>query len=324
MRWVIVGGGAVGGVVGGRLAASGHDVVLVARGAHLDAIRAGGLRLHSPEGRQTLRLPAVGAVTEHEWRPGDIAVLAVKGMDTPDVLRPLAAVAPPQTPVVCLQNGVANERAALRSFANVYGVHVMLPASHLAPGVVVAHSAPTPGGLDLGRYPGGLDDTAERLAAGLRAAGFASDARGDIMRWKHAKLLLNLGNAIQALCGPGADGIDKIDELLREEGTAVLRAAGIDVATPEEDAARRKGLLHIQPVEGTPRGGGSSWQSLERGTGTVEADYLNGEIVLQARLHGMEAPVNELARQLVNRAARAGARPGSLTPDEFMAMLSRF
>jgi 2-dehydropantoate 2-reductase len=321
MRWVIVGAGAVGGVVGGRLAAAGHDVVLVARGAHLDAIRGDGLRLHSPEGKQTLRVPAVAAVTEHEWRPGDVAVLAVKGMDTPDVLRPLAAVAPPETPVVCLQNGVANERAALRLFPNVYGVTVMLPASHLAPGVVVAHSAPTPGGLDLGRYPTGVDDTAERLAAGLREAGFASEPRADIMRWKHAKLLMNLGNAIEALCGREAEGIDEIDALLREEGNAVLAAAGIDVATPEEDAARRKGLLNIQPVEGNPRGGGSSWQSLARGTGTVEADYLNGEIVLQARLHGVAAPANELARQLVNRAAREGTRPGSLTPAQFLAML---
>ncbi|SNT27748.1 2-dehydropantoate 2-reductase [Asanoa hainanensis] len=321
MRWVIVGAGAVGGVVGGRLAAAGQDVVLVARGAHLDAIRSDGLALHSPEGRRTLRLPAVGAVTEHEWRPGDVAVLAVKGMDTPDVLRPLAAVAPPETPVLCLQNGVANERAALRVFPNVYGVWVILPATHLAPGVVVAHSSPTPGGLDLGRVPGGVDDTALALSSGLRAVGFASEPRADIMRWKYVKLLMNLGNAIQALCGPDAEGIDELDALLRAEATEVLRVAGIDVATPEEDAARRKGLLTIQPVEGTPRGGGSSWQSLARGTGTVEADYLNGEIVLLGRLHGVATPANELARQLVNRAAREGTRPGALTPSQFLKLL---
>ncbi|MDG4824106.1 2-dehydropantoate 2-reductase [Asanoa sp. WMMD1127] len=321
MRWVIVGAGAVGGVVGGRLAAAGEDVVLVARGAHLDAIRRDGLALHSPEGRQTLRLPAVGAVTEHEWRPGDVAVLAVKGMDTPDVLPPLAAAAPPETPVLCLQNGVANERAALRHFPNVYGVWVILPATHLAPGVVVAHSAPTPGGLDVGRYPGGVDDTATAVAAGLRGAGFASEARPDIMRWKYAKLLMNLGNSIQALCGPEADGIDKVDALLRAEATEVLRVAGIDVATAAEDAQRRRNLLSIQPVEGTPRGGGSSWQSLARGTGTVEADYLNGEIVLLGRLHGVATPANELARRLVNRAARDHTRPGALTPAEFLSLL---
>ena len=153
--------------------------------------------------------------------------------------------------MLCLQNGVANERAALRLFPNVYGVWVILPASHLAPGVVVAHSAPTPGGLDLGRVPGGVDDTATALAADLRAAGFASESRADIMRWKYAKLLTNLGNAIQALCGPDAEGIDSVDALLRAEATEVLRVAGIDVATEAEEAERRKGLLTIKPVEGT-------------------------------------------------------------------------
>ncbi len=91
--------------------------------------------------------------------------------------------------------------------------------------------------------------------------------------------------------------------------------------TAEEDAERRKGLLTIKPVEGTPRGGGSSWQSLARGTGTVEADYLNGEIVLLGRLHGVATPANELVRQLVNRAAREGTRPGALTPAEFLDLV---
>ena len=62
---------------------------------------------------------------------------------------------------MCLQNGVANESAALRRFANVYGICVMLPASHLEPGLVVAHSAPVPGILDVGRFPDGVDDTAD-------------------------------------------------------------------------------------------------------------------------------------------------------------------
>jgi 2-dehydropantoate 2-reductase len=141
------------------------------------------------------------------------------------------------------------------------------------------------------------------------------------MRWKYAKLLTNLGNSIQALCGPEAEGIDTVDALLRAEGAAALRAAGIDVATEAEEAERRKGLLSIKPVEGNPRGGGSSWQSLTRRTGTVEADYLNGEIVLLGRLHGVATPANELARHLVNRAAREGTRPGALTPDQFLALL---
>jgi 2-dehydropantoate 2-reductase len=259
-------------------------------------------------------------VSDVDWRPSDVAVIAVKSMDTEGVLRELAAAAQPDTPVVCLQNGVANEAAALRRFPDVYGVCVMLPATHLAPGVVVQHCAPTPGILDLGRIPGGVDATAEALSAGLREGGFVSQPRPDIMRWKHTKLLMNLGNAVEALCGR-VDGLDEAQAPLRAEGEAVLRAAGITYASGEEDRARRGDLLVPRPVAGATRGGGSSWQSLQRGTGTVEADYLNGEIVLLGRLHGVPTPANELAQRLVGRAARAGARPGAMTPAEFVAAL---
>jgi 2-dehydropantoate 2-reductase len=322
MRWVIVGAGAVGGVVGGYLAGAGHDVVLVARGAHLDAIRARGLAVRSPDGERTFRLPAAADPGDVDWRPGDVAVLATKSMDTEGVVRALAAHAPEDTPVVCLQNGVANEPAALRRFANVYGICVMLPGSHLEPGLVVAHSAPVPGILDVGRFPDGVDDTAAAVAAGLREAGFDSVARPDVMRMKYRKLLTNLGNALDALCGR-VDGLEEAERLLLAEGEAVLRAAGIAFATEAQDAERRRDTMTLRPVEGAPRGGGSSWQSLARHTGSVEADYLNGEIVLLGRLHGVPTPGNALARRLVVEAARTGAEPGSvLTPAAFLDRLS--
>ena len=322
MRWVIVGAGAVGGVVAGYLAGAGQDVAVVARGAHLEAIRARGLAVRSPDGERTFRLPAAADPGEVDWRPGDVAVLAVKSMDTEEVLRSIAAHASEDTPVVCLQNGVANEPTALRRFANVYGICVMLPASHLEPGLVVAHSAPVPGILDVGRYPDGVDDTAEAVAAGLRAAGFHSDARPEVMRMKHRKLLSNLGNALDALCGR-VDGLEEAERPLQAEGEAALRAAGIAFATEAEDAERRGDIMTLRPVEGAPRGGGSSWQSLARHTGSIEADYLNGEIVLLGRRYGVPTPANALARRLVVEAARAGAEPGSVTtPAAFLAELS--
>ena len=317
MRWVIIGAGAVGGVVGGRLAGAGHEVVLVARGQHLEETRRHGLLVRSPEGDQRYQLPTVGSVADIAWRPGDIAVLAVKSMDTAAVLTDLAAYADPATPVLCMQNGIANERTALRHHAAVFAVCVMLPATHLKPGVVVAHSAPTPGILDLGNYPHGTDATAEVLSAALRTAGFVSEPRADIMRWKHTKLLLNLGNAVEALCGR-VDGLDQAVRPLRAEGEAVLHAAGCD-ASSAEDAARRGDLLKVRPVPGVSRDGGSTWQSLARGARAVEADYLNGEIVLLGRLHGVPTPANETARRLVNRHARDGVRPGVLTPEQFLA-----
>src|SRR5436190_4508202 len=204
MRFVVYGAGAIGGVIGGRLHEHGHDVVLVARGRHLRAIGDAGLRIESPDGTATLRIPAVGHPAELSLTEGDVVLLAVKSQDTGAALDALAAAAPPGVAVACAQNGVENERAALRLFPRVYGVHVMLPAAHLEPGVVQASSAPVTGLLDLGRYPRGADDTARRLSAALNASSFDSRAMTDVMRWKHRKLIMNLGNAVEALIEAGS------------------------------------------------------------------------------------------------------------------------
>jgi len=323
-RIIVYGAGAVGGVVGARLSAAGVDVVLLARGAHLDAIRRDGLRLVSPAGERTVAVPAAGHPGEVDWRDGDVVVLAMKSMDTAAALAALGAHADPATPVVCLQNGVANEAAALRTHADVYGVCVMLPAAHLSPGEVTAYADPVPGILDVGRFPGatggpgGRDRMADALADAFRAAGFVSEPRADVMRWKYAKLLMNLGNALEAVCGPVAAD-STAARTLRAEGEAALRAAGIDFASEQEDRDRRGDILRISPVRGQARPGGSSWQSLRRGTGAIESDYLNGEIVLLGRLHGVPTPLNERVRRLANRFARERTPPGSMTEAELLA-----
>ena len=79
---------------------------------------------------------------------------------------------------------------------------VICPATHLAPGVVEAESSPCPGILDVGRYPDGIDATVAEVAAALTTATFDSRVLADVMRWKYAKLLVNLGNAVEAICGP--------------------------------------------------------------------------------------------------------------------------
>lgn len=319
MRFVVVGAGAIGGVVGGRLAQHGHEVVLVARGAHGDAIASGGLLLRSPDDEVRLHPQVVGHPAALDLTEDDVVLLAVKSQDTPAVLDALVD-APPDLPIACLQNGVDNERQALRRTSRVYAVPVMCPATHLEPGVVDASSSPVTGILDVGRYPHGVDATAERIAAAFAASTFSSVATPAVMRFKWSKLLMNLGNALEAACGPIGRGSD-LYAAARNEGRAVLEAAGIDVASDEEDAARRGDLLSMRPIAGERRGGGSSWQSLARGTGTIEADSLNGEIVLLGRLHGVPTPVNELLQRTAHGLARAGAPPGSMTPEELEAML---
>lgn len=320
VRFVVYGAGAVGGVVGGRLAQHGSDVVLIARGAHADALRESGLTLEAPGETARIDVPSVKHPSEVAFGNAEVVLLAMKSQDTAAALLALRAHAPSSTSIVCLQNGVENERAALRLFANVYGINVMLPAAHLVPGVVQVFSSPVSGILDVGRFPSGTDAVAEQVAAALSAATFVSEPRPDIARWKYTKLLMNLGNAIQALCGREA-ARGRLRELVRAEGIACLRAAGVEFVGDEEERARRGDLLRFAPVGGGSRTGGSTWQSLERRTGAVETDYLNGEIVLLGRLHGVPTPANDLLQELTAELAAARADPGSLSEEELLERL---
>jgi 2-dehydropantoate 2-reductase len=214
-----------------------------------------------------------------------------------------------------MQNGVENERRVLRRFPNTYAMCVMCPATHLRPGVIQAHSAPISGLLDLGRYESGVDDMAQAIADTIDATTFQSVARPDIMRWKYRKLLMNLANAVEALCGPAGRGSAVAREAQRE-GKAALDAAGIAVASVEEDRARRADHLQMRTTDSGEWAGGSSWQSLARGTGSIEAEFLNGEIVLLGALHGVATPVNALLQRLALLAAAGGGQPGTWGIDE--------
>jgi len=320
MRFVVYGAGAVGGVIGAHLFESAHDVTLIARGAHLDAIRANGLRLDEPDDSVVCAISAFASPAEADITADDVVVLAMKTQDTPAALEALAGAAPPDVTVVCAQNGVVNEVMALRCFERVYGVMVMCPASFLEPGVVQAHSSPTPGLLDLGRYPTGVDDRAEQIAAAFREATFQSVPRPDIMRWKYRKLIMNLANAVQALCGLDTRAATLVERVTAEADT-VLDAAGIGRATVEEDHERRGDYLQMHPIAGERWNGGSTWQSLARGTGAIETDYLNGEIVLLGRLHGIATPANEALQRLARQFSVERRPPGSITEAEILALI---
>lgn len=332
VRYIIIGAGAIGGTIGGRLFDSGRDVVLVARGAHYEALRDGGLRLVLPGGALKLPVPVVDGPEGLELRADDVLVLAVKTQDSVAALDAWAGLpvvgggtAGERLPVVCAQNGVAGERLALRRFRHVYGMCVWLPASYLEPGVIEASCAPLTGILHLGRYPSGTDALVERISADLKESGFDAPTPPDVMRWKYGKLLTNLGNSLQATCGPG-EGADALAVWRRavEEGEAVLDAAGIDRAGEAEQAELRGDRVQLQPINGTVRVGGSSWQSLTRGTGSIEADYLNGEIVLLGRMAGIDTPVNAALQQAANAFAREGRRPGDLTIPELTALIDAY
>ncbi|MEU0943012.1 2-dehydropantoate 2-reductase N-terminal domain-containing protein [Streptomyces canus] len=327
MRYVIIGAGAVGGAVGGRLAGAGHEVVLVARGAHHAALRDGGLRLRVPDGEFTYRLPVVdGPAGLGALRADDVLVLAVKIQDTEGALNAWGpapveggGTAAERLPLLCAQNGVEGQRVALRRFRHVYGVCVWLPATFVEPGTVSAAGSPLTGILHLGVYPHGTDETARRIAADLEKARFEAPVVPDLARWQYAKLLSNLANAVEAVSGSvESEAALALVDRVRAEGAAVLDAAGIAYASVEEQRALRGDKVTLLPLEGAPRGGGSSWQSLTRGTGTIEADYLNGEIALLGRLHGVPTPLNDLLQRLANTFARERREAGSMPLGELV------
>ena len=319
MRYVVYGAGAVGGVIGGHLHLAGLPTTLVARGDHLAAIRRDGLTLDTAESVHHLDVSAAADASEVDWTDDTVVLLTVKSHQTSDALDDLVAHAPPGTVVVCVQNGVANERVVLRRFARSYAITVMLPATHLEPGVVVQKCHPTPGILDVGRVPTGVDGTAEAIAADLRRAGFESEPRPDIMAWKHRKLLLNLGNGVDAAFAAG-ESADELERRTRQEGEEAMAAAGIEVVTEEQDLARRGDILRLRE-SGRPPMGGSTWQSITRGTSS-EIDYLAGEIVLLGRLYGVPTAANELVQQMTAELARSNGAPRSLDPAEALARLT--
>jgi 2-dehydropantoate 2-reductase len=322
MRFVIFGAGAIGGVVGARLHQGGHEVALIARGAHLQVIRRAGLTLETPTERSTLRLPVGADPTELEVGDGDVVLLATKSQDTAGALEALRRAGATDPPIVCLQNGVDNERSALRMSDCVYGGLVMCPAAHLEPGVVQAYGTTSTGIIDVGRYPHGTDERCQAVVHALGGSRFSSRVRTDVMRSKYAKMLLNVGNAVEALCGEG-ERSEELIELARAEARAALTAAEIEFEADDvDDIEGRWEEIGVQEIEGRQRAGSSSWQSLARGTGAIETDYLNGEIALLGRLHGVPTPINIALCTVASRYARQGGQPGELSPSELQAVLA--
>ena len=146
----------------------------------------------------------------------------------------------------------------------------------------------------------------------LKEANFSARPTADIMRWKYGKLMINLGNALNALA-PRNDEANPVRELLRAECRAVYAAAGIAYTEEDEITARRGELMKAGKINGVGRQRDSSWQGLMRGNRDIEADYLNGEIIMLGRLHGVPTPANEVVLRLANRMAREGIAPQSMS-----------
>ncbi|MGJ3508138.1 ketopantoate reductase family protein [Enemella sp. A6] len=335
-RYVIIGAGAVGGTIGARLALAGIDTVWVARGEHGRALRERGLTLLTPDDNDTVPAPVWLDPTEAELTADDVLVVAVKTHQVAEALATWAdlpvrladgstSTAGESLPVIMATNGVAAETIAQRWFARVFGMSVWAPTVNLDPGVVIARFTPVVAVLHCSRVPAALTTDADRelLAELSRTWGgtkMTIPLPDDVMPWKYRKLLTNIGNVVQALVGSSEarDVVRAADAEARE----VIKAAGIDIVDDETEAAQRRQGPKIAEVPGGPEKlGGSTWQSLAKGRGSVETDYLNGEITAIAHATGQRAPLNTTLARLGRQAAATGAQPGDLSAAELREIL---
>ncbi|TWF58934.1 ketopantoate reductase family protein [Neorhizobium alkalisoli] len=325
-RYVIIGAGAVGASLAAQFELNGITYALVGRGAQISHIREHGLSYQRPSGTQQIRLNAFDLADPPELRPDDILLLTVKSQDATGALafwswRPVAGTtgtAAENLPVVTFQNGLATEAAALRTFANVYGASILTPARFTETGQVVVGGDPEVGIVTVGRFPAGADETSNRIAADLYRAGYLAEQSSDIRRWKSAKLLHNVRNVLELFDGP-ADLRGEIGEALVDEARRTLQAAGYRLAAPSERTIDISNW-RVAQNSGIHPGQQSTWQSFARGTSS-EVDFLNGEIVLLGRLHGVLTPYNDAVQLLAGKLAQQGSLSSTVPLDVILSLI---
>jgi 2-dehydropantoate 2-reductase len=333
MRFIIHGAGAVGSLVGGMLAESGAEVVLVAREAHAAAVNQNGLLIKSQNGDRIVKdLYAVLSPSEIAPRPDDIIFLAVKTQQTPASVQLLRENFADDTPIFCLQNGVRNEEMAAYRFLHVYGVMAGLCVNFLYPGAI-AHTMSAR--IGIGNYPLSCDELASSVAEQLEAAGFQVSTHESIMAVKWSKLLLNLNNATYAIIdsylqlGYVTPSICSFMADVMEEGLHVLDRCGISLHDPNDpyNIRRRVAELHavvedhqkIQQAKRLPdelRAYPSTWMDLKQKRGDTEVGFLNGEIILLGEKHAIPTPYNSTLLQIIEAMAAEQAEPGRYTIEE--------
>jgi thiosulfate/3-mercaptopyruvate sulfurtransferase len=329
-RYIVIGAGGVGVSIAAELQRAGREVVIVARGAQLEFLRVRKLRYARPDGARSLDLAAVGDPSEVDLTPDDVLVLATKTQDAeaavadwawrrvrhPDGTWRQAGVT---IPLLTTQNGLETERVALRRFASVLGGVLWIPATYVQAGEVISAGTPAVGVIWLGAYPGGSHPRLAGIADEVRAAGFEVQVVEDILRWKAAKLLGSVTFVLAALY-PAGERREQAAHLLRTEAREILVAAGYGIADIAAESTADVSRFTAAPMAGRERGGNSTWQSFSRSS-PLETDFLNGEIVLAARLLGKTAPANEAAAERARAAWRDGVAPGSLSEDDLLATL---
>ena len=321
MKLCIYGAGAVGGLMAAWLARAGHDVSVIARGAHLEAIRRSGLRVRSENGVESFRIKAHR--DPRELGPQDYVLVTVKAQSLTAIAPSIGPLLGSGTSIVTAMNGVPwwffdrlpynrNGRERLESLDPGGELARAMPTERIVGCVIhLAASTPEPGLIshNMGRKliigePGGANSArTERIAEALQAAGFEVIVTPTIEKEFWVKLLGNVSfNPVSALTMSTADRLiempgvkDYMVKIMREV-LAIGRAVGVDAAIDPEariDMARALGKFKT-----------SMLQDLEAGK-TLEIDGLLAGTLEIARKAGVPAPYTEMLFGLIKARAQA-------------------
>lgn len=293
MKFVVVGTGGVGGYFGGKLARSGADVWLVARGAHLKAMKANGLRVRASDGEFVV---SPGRITDDYSLIGsaDVVLFCVKSYDTGVTATQLSPILSPHTIIISLQNGVENEKVlqGLIPTGSVWGGVSYIYSSITAPGEVSETGGPRKiifGALSpstAGTTARGTKIRDAMVAAGINAV-FSSDIRMDI--WKKFIFISAVGGltAMTRLTLGEILGVEPTRQLLENamrEVAAIALARNIPVEVGYTD--------HIFETITRPDGNRSSMYHDLVHHKPLEIEAFSGTVVRYGRELGIPTPVH--------------------------------
>jgi len=290
MKIAAMGAGGVGGYFGARLQQAGHDVTFFARGRHLDAIRANGLRIESPHGDALLKVRVVEDPREAEV--ADVVLFAVKLWDTETAAEKLRPVVGPETAIIPFQNGVESIARLRKVFPEkaVLGGSAYIATRVKAPGVI-EHTGEM-SRLQFGPVLPSQKEKAEAFLSACREAKINAEIPDDIVRanWEKFVFLVAVSSATAVSRAPL--GVVRSDPDLRwlfeqamRETWRLGRARGVALADDFVEA-------RMKFADGLHAGMKASLAHDLENRGRLEAPWLCGAVARMSEEAGLDAPVN--------------------------------
>jgi 2-dehydropantoate 2-reductase len=322
LKILILGAGAIGCFVGGRLAGAGHQVTLVGRRPLMEKIASDGLILRHPTRSPQTVFPKTTTSLSGLAEAYDFILLTVKAPDTKQAAEQLAAsnLSFTRSYIVSLQNGIGNEELLVETF----GPHKVIAGT-----ITIPISVPEPGVIEVSKDKGGIGlaplqpgQPVAALAGALTGAGLAALTYDDYRAMKWSKLLLNIvNNASSAILNQPPAQIIARPELFNleiealSEGVAVMAACGINAVKlpgyPVDWLARlvsaswlpvvlKRAILRPFMLSGRGTKMPSLQIDLAAGRSSSEIGVLNGAIVQAGQQAGVPTPVNRALTQILS------------------------